>query len=75
MELVEIVPPAGHRSSTGTSGSYEPAPDADTLATDDDDNGSEGAGVIRSAPITLTIGGEPTGEPATPGLPTAKPPK
>ena len=23
---------------------------------------------MRSAPVTLTLGGEPTGEPATPGL-------
>jgi uncharacterized repeat protein (TIGR01451 family) len=67
--IVEIVPPSGHRTSTGATGSYEPAPDADTIATDDDDNGSASAGVIRSAPITLTIGGEPSGEPATPGLP------
>ncbi len=38
------------------------------MATDNDDNGTHGAGVIRSAPVTLAIGGEPTGEPATPGL-------
>jgi protocatechuate 3,4-dioxygenase beta subunit len=70
--IVEIVPPAGHISSTGSNGSvtgpYEPAPDPDTVATDSDDNGSTVAGTIRSAPVTLSAGGEPTGEAASTGL-------
>src|SRR6185503_9337329 len=47
---------------------YEPAPDADATPADDDDNGTANAAVVRSAPVTLTVGGEPIGEPATPGL-------
>jgi len=69
--IVEIVPPAGHISSTGTTGSatgsYEPAPDPDNDV-DSDDNGTTSGAVIRSAPVTLTAGGEPTGEPAIPTL-------
>jgi protocatechuate 3,4-dioxygenase beta subunit len=70
--IVEIVPPAGHISSTGINGSatgpYEPAPDPDTVATDNDDNGTTDGAVIRSAPVTLTVGGEPLGEAATTGI-------
>ncbi|MBX0326164.1 carboxypeptidase regulatory-like domain-containing protein [Oscillochloris sp. ZM17-4] len=33
--IVEVVPPAGYRSSTGNFSAYEPAPDPDTVATDD----------------------------------------
>jgi hypothetical protein len=64
--IVEITPPPGYSSSTG--GNSEPAPDPDTTPeTDNDDNGSTAGDVIRSAPITLTPGGEPTGEnPADP---------
>jgi protocatechuate 3,4-dioxygenase beta subunit len=73
--IVEVVTPAGYTSSTGLTPAmpYQPAPDADTNATDDDDNGgtdttvTPGA-VVRSRPVTLSLGGEPTGEPATPGL-------
>ena len=66
--IVEVVPPAGYRTSTGVANAYEPAPDADADATDNDDNGSTSGAVIRSKPVTLTVGGEPTGEPATPGI-------
>jgi hypothetical protein len=66
--IVEIVPPAGYRSSTGNLNAYEPGPDADSNTADNDDNGTAGAGVIRGAPVTLTVGGEPTTEPATPGI-------
>jgi SdrD B-like domain/Ig-like domain CHU_C associated/HYR domain len=55
---VEIVAPAGYKSSTGTNGSatgtYEPAPDPDNNV-DGDDNGSLVSGqIIRSKPVTLT---------------------
>jgi uncharacterized repeat protein (TIGR01451 family) len=66
--LVEIVPPPGYRTSSGNFNAYEPAPDADTTAADDDDNGSLTGAVIRSKGVTLTRGGEPTGETATSGL-------
>lgn len=66
--IVEIVPPAGYSSSTGLHSGFEPAPDPDLVATDSDDNGTTAAAVIRSAPVTLTLDGEPTGEPATPQL-------
>jgi hypothetical protein len=74
-------PLAGFTSSTGTPGSaagpYEPAPDADANLADGDDNcsvaGTLGVagGTIRSAPVTLAVGEEPSGEspdndPATP---------
>jgi protocatechuate 3,4-dioxygenase beta subunit len=61
--LVEITPPAGFTSSTGAngalSGPYEPAPDPDNNA-DNDDNGTIAVSVIRSGSITLTPGAEPT---------------
>ncbi|WP_322510765.1 SdrD B-like domain-containing protein, partial [Chloroflexus sp.] len=64
--LVEVVLPAGYVSSTGTNGSatgpYEPAPDADTNATDSDDNGTQSGGVARSTIVRLRPGSEPTGE-------------
>ncbi len=73
---VEIVPPAGYCSSTGTvgsaTGSYEgtpgtqpPDPDGDI---DSDDNGygvgtcGQGGYTIRSSVVTLTAAGEPTGD-------------
>src|SRR5262249_34349905 len=56
---VEIVPAVGYRTSTGAAGGYEPAPDADTTPADDDDNGTTNGAVVRSAPVTLTVGGEP----------------
>lgn len=74
--IVEIAPPAGYCSSTGTpgsaSGAYEgnpagnqpPDPDNDI---DNDDNGNAAAGAcgqpghtIRAAVVTLAIGAEPT---------------
>ncbi|HNP87308.1 MAG TPA: SdrD B-like domain-containing protein [Kouleothrix sp.] len=76
--IVEVTPPAGYISSSGTngatSGTYEPAPDPDTVPTDGDDNGTTTGGVVRSAPITLTRAGEPTGEAtALPNPDTATP--
>jgi protocatechuate 3,4-dioxygenase beta subunit len=69
--IVEIVPPAGYLSSTGTNasltGMYEPAPDPDADVTDNDDNGTTSGTVIRSAVVSLKADDEPTGEPATPG--------
>ncbi len=64
--LVEVVTPPGLLSSSG--GNSEPAPDADSNPTDNDDNGTTSTSVVRSAPLTLA-GGEPLGEPPTPGLP------
>ncbi|MBL8297949.1 MAG: DUF11 domain-containing protein [Rhodanobacteraceae bacterium] len=63
--LVEITPPAGYRTSTGTglrplqpTGTYEPAPDPDNDL-NNDDNGNLTAPTIRSAPVTLSTGAEP----------------
>ncbi|MEF3273474.1 MAG: carboxypeptidase regulatory-like domain-containing protein, partial [Chloroflexus sp.] len=71
--LVEIVAPSGYVSSTGvngaTSGPYEPAPDADTSATDSDDNGTQSGSVVRSTIVRLRPGSEPTNE--TDPLPAA----
>jgi uncharacterized repeat protein (TIGR01451 family) len=68
---VEVAPPSGYVSSSGQvgamTGPYEPAPDADANPNNNDDNGSQTGTVIRSEPVTLSLGGEPTGEPATPG--------
>jgi uncharacterized repeat protein (TIGR01451 family) len=67
--IVELAAPAGYKSSTGLAGAYEPAPDPDASAADGDDNGAYSAGlsVIRSATLTLSLYGEPTGEPAVAG--------
>ena len=61
---------AGFTSSTGTNNAFEGTntPDPDTVATDADDNGTttgtlgQAGGVIRSAPVTLSIAGEPVNE-------------
>ncbi|WP_273446713.1 SdrD B-like domain-containing protein, partial [Neolewinella agarilytica] len=66
--IVEVVPPVGYTTSTGSllvadAGSFEPAPDPDMLvAVDSDDNGTSAGNTIRSAVVTLTEMGEPTGE-------------
>ncbi|WP_313913793.1 GEVED domain-containing protein [Tahibacter sp.] len=65
--LVEIVPPAGYLGSTCTglpyaaSGTCEPAADPDNDI-DNDDNGTAAGVTIRSGPVTLTVGGEPTND-------------
>ncbi|WP_313915898.1 GEVED domain-containing protein [Tahibacter sp.] len=66
--LVEITPPAGYRTSTGSglppylpTGTYEPAPDPDNDVNNDDNGTLQGA-VIRSAPVTLSVGGEPVND-------------
>jgi protocatechuate 3,4-dioxygenase beta subunit len=64
--IVEIIPPEGYTSSTG--GASEPGPDADSDTDDSDDNGTTNGNAIWSAPVTLGVGNEPTGEGATPGL-------
>ncbi|MEO8670045.1 MAG: GEVED domain-containing protein [Tahibacter sp.] len=62
--IVEIAAPTGYSSSSGSglpyiaTGSSEPAPDPDNNV-DNDDNGTLQAGVIRSAPVTLSVGTEP----------------
>lgn len=65
--IVEVEVPAGYSSSTGgesgsTTGPYEPAPDPDNDI-DNDDNGTALADpqVIRTLPVTLSVGDEPTG--------------
>ena len=67
--IVEVVPPTGYRSSSGINNGAEPAPDADLSDADSDDNGTTLGAVIRSAPVTLSLGDEPTGEPLIPTLP------
>jgi uncharacterized repeat protein (TIGR01451 family) len=65
--LVEITPPAGYLGSTcsgfpyATTGTCEPAADPDNDI-DNDDNGTAQGGTIRSGPVTLTVGGEPTND-------------
>ncbi len=66
--LVEITPPVGYRTSTGSglppylpTGTYEPAPDPDNDV-NNDDNGTQLGAVIRSAPVTLSVGGEPVND-------------
>ncbi len=63
--------PAGMVSSTGPANAYEPAPDPDVTAVDNDDNGTTVAllSAVLSGPVTLIDGADPTGEPATPGHP------
>ncbi len=60
--MVEIVPPSGYVSSTGTNGSatgpYEAAPDPDNDV-NNDDNGTQDGAVIRSGVITLSPNSEP----------------
>jgi hypothetical protein len=54
--FVEVVPPAGGVSSTDIGSSASPNNDIDN-----DDNGvTVGGGVVRSGPITLGVGSEPT---------------
>ncbi len=64
--LVEIVPTGNYNSSTGAVGSptgpFEPAPDADSDVTLDDDNGTNAGGAIRTAPVSLSAGVEPTAD-------------
>ncbi len=55
--VVEVVTPAGHVSSSG--GGTEPASDPDNDI-NSDDNGTTAGAVVRSLPVTLTTGGEPT---------------
>ena len=57
--VVEVVTPAGHVSSSG--GGTEPASDPDNDI-NSDDNGTTTGAVVRSLPVTLTTGGEPTSD-------------
>ena len=57
--VVEVVTPIGFISSTG--GGTEPASDPDNDR-DNDDNGTTAGTVVRSLPVTLTVGGEPTND-------------
>jgi hypothetical protein len=63
--VVAITPPGGFLSSSGTNGGatgpFEPAPDPDANV-NGDDNGTAVGTLIVSAPVTLTLGGEPTGD-------------
>ena len=57
--VVEVVTPAGFVSSSG--GGTEPASDPDNDI-NSDDNGTTLGAVVRSLPVTLSIGGEPTND-------------
>jgi hypothetical protein len=52
--VVQVVAPAGYRSSTDIASTANPDND-----TDNDDNGIVASGVVASAPVTLTSNGEP----------------
>lgn len=60
--LVEVVPPAGFVSSTGTNGSasgpFEPAPSADNNI-NNDDNGTSNSTSIWSSVVSLALADEP----------------
>ncbi len=70
---VEITPPAGYVSSTGSNGSatgpYEAGSTDFTAAGDNKDHGTKMAGsnVIMSAPVTVGPGLQPSGEATRPG--------
>ncbi|MBL8137114.1 MAG: VCBS repeat-containing protein, partial [Acidobacteria bacterium] len=57
--VVQVVTPAGYASSSG--GGTEPASDPDNDS-DNDDNGTAAGAVVASLPVTLSVGGEPTGD-------------
>jgi protocatechuate 3,4-dioxygenase beta subunit len=71
--FVEITPPAGYGSSSGTanspSGPFEPGTADVSLAADGTDHGTNAGTVIRSQLVTLAVGGESKGFPAVPGFP------
>lgn len=71
---IEVIPPAGYSTSTGTNGSltgpFEMAPSANSDV-DGDDNGTRYTGRILSSTVTLSIA-EPTGEGAA-GKPDSTP--
>ena len=69
---VSITTPNGYTSSSA-NGTFEPAPSAETNATDNDDNGTATGATIRSSDVTLGGSAEPTGEPATPGSSSTTP--
>ncbi len=65
--IIKVRPPAGYVSSTGTVGShtgpYEPAPDAETISINDDDNGNStfagpDSGCVFTTLFSLTPGAE-----------------
>ncbi len=57
--VVEVVTPAGFVSSSG--GGTEPASDPDNNV-NSDDNGTTTGAVVRSLPVTLSVGAEPTSD-------------
>ena len=64
--IVEILPPAGYRSSTGRngqdSGPYEPGIDGNSDRNNADHGTEVQSGLIHSSTVTLTPGGEPTND-------------
>jgi hypothetical protein len=70
---VEITPPAGYVTSTGSNGSatgpYEPGTTDATIAGDNKDHGTKmtGSNIIMSTPITVGAGLQPSGEATQPG--------
>jgi SdrD B-like domain/Domain of unknown function DUF11/Domain of unknown function (DUF5979)/IPTL-CTERM motif len=70
--VVEIVPPAGHVTSTGANGlatgPFEPGIAGSALTDDNKDHGSaQASGNIRSGTVTLGAGLQPSGEVRQPG--------
>ena len=70
--FVTVTPPAGYVSSTGkvgsATGAFEPAAGPNDNKDQFDDGTTVAGGLVRSGPVTLTIGSAPTTEPASPGL-------
>jgi SdrD B-like domain len=67
-QLAPSGPLYGYQSSATSAAGETPAANAETVAIDNDDNGTKAAsGDVVSAKVTLGDSPEPTGEPATPG--------
>ncbi|OWK43205.1 hypothetical protein FRUB_02804 [Fimbriiglobus ruber] len=69
---VQVTPPAGYASSTGTNGSptgpYEPGSTNDTDSGDGLDHGTQTGATVTSTPVTLTTSGtDPDAGPNGPG--------
>jgi hypothetical protein len=76
--VVEIVPPAGHVTSTGANGlatgPFEPGITGSALTDDNKDHGSmQASGNIRSGTVTLGPSLQPSGEAKQPGSTDATP--
>jgi uncharacterized repeat protein (TIGR01451 family) len=58
--VVEVIPPAGYVSSSGSNGNvtgpFEPAPSPNNFV-DNDDNGTTVTNTVRSSPVTVIVSG------------------